>query len=83
VKSALPLSEEIKHPEANRRKYTAKIVLGLSSVFVKRYVPFHIIRAYVIYFTSDDNFILELWYTYFTTTWLLVINSCLNPVALY
>jgi hypothetical protein len=81
VKSALPISEEIQHPQANRRKNTAKIVLGLSTVFVISYVPYHIIRAYLT--LKDYRYKLELWYTYYISTWLLVINSCLNPVALF
>jgi hypothetical protein len=80
VESAIPISEEIQHPQANRRKNTAQIVLGLSTVFVISYVPYHIIWAYL---TWKDDSVPELLYTYFISTWLLVINSCLNPVALF
>jgi hypothetical protein len=79
VKSALPVSEEIQHPQENSRKNTAKIVLGLSTVFVISYVPYHVIRACMI--LKDYRYKLELWYIFLISVWLLVTNSCLNPVA--
>jgi hypothetical protein len=80
VKSAHTISEEI-HPLASRRKNTARIVLGLSIVFVISYLPYNIIWVYLTFngFTGD----MELEYIYFISTWLLVLNSCLNPVALF
>jgi hypothetical protein len=98
VKSAIPISEGIQHPQAKRRKNTAKIVLGLCIVFVISYVPYHITWAYLIlqdeyareleyrqsitaYVYETDE--IESVYTYHISKWLLVINSCLNPVALF
>jgi Leucine-rich repeat (LRR) protein len=79
VKSALPISEEIQHPQANKRKNTAKILLGLCIVFVISYVPYHII---LVYATFKNYLNMELLYIRSVSTWLLVFNSCLNPVAL-
>jgi hypothetical protein len=42
MKSALPISDGVQHPQANAHKSTAKIVLELSIVFVISYVPYHI-----------------------------------------
>jgi hypothetical protein len=79
VKSAIPISEEIQHPQANRRKNTAKIVLGLCIVFVISYVPYHSISVIAIF----NNYVnMESVYIHCISTWLLVSNSCLNPVAL-
>jgi hypothetical protein len=80
VKSAIRSSAEIQHPQANIRRNTTKIVLGLSIVFVISYVPYHIILACVK--LKDYYYNLELWYIFLISTWLLVISSCLNPVAL-
>jgi hypothetical protein len=80
VKSAHTTSEEI-HPIAIRRKNTARIVLGLSIVFVISYVPYHI--AWVYYILSGYKEETELLYTHYISTWLLLLNSCLDPVALF
>jgi hypothetical protein len=80
VKSLHIMSDE-KHPIAIRRKNTAKVVLGLSIVFVISYVPYHIIWVYFI--LGDSMKEIEFLYTYFISTWLLVLHSCLNPVALF
>jgi hypothetical protein len=80
VKSAHTISEEI-HPLATRRKNTARIVLGLSIVFVISYVPYHIIWVYLI--LDDYNARMKLRYPYFISTWLILLNPCLDPVALF
>jgi hypothetical protein len=48
MRSALPVSDGVQHPQANTRKSTAKIALGLSIVFVIIYVPYRILWAYII-----------------------------------
>jgi hypothetical protein len=80
VKSVHTISEEI-HPLASRRKNTAKIVLGLGIVFVISYVPYYFMWYAIRW--DDSMKERELVYTYFISTWLLVLNSCLNPVALF
>jgi amino acid transporter len=89
VKSAQPISEETQNPKLNKRKNTAKIVLGLTVVFLISYVPYHVYWTYIIFNEESssgsiihvkDNF---LQYTYLVLTFLLTINPCLNPVALF
>jgi hypothetical protein len=80
VKSALPISQEMKHPQENARRSIAKIVLGLTFVFVISYGPYHIIWAYITLKDYPDK--MELFYIYSISTCLLVFNSCFNPVAL-
>jgi hypothetical protein len=85
VKSAQPISEETQNPEANTRKNTAKIVLGLTVVFLISFVPYHVLRTYLIYNIdpfSDEHVFDKLIIT-LVSTCLLLLNSCLNPVALF
>jgi hypothetical protein len=80
VKSALPISQQIQHPQESTRRNIAKIVLGLSFVFLISYGPYHIICAYITLNDYPDES--ELYYIYSVSTCLLVFNSCFNPVAL-
>jgi hypothetical protein len=80
VKSALPISQQIQHPQESTRRNIAKIVLGLSFVFVISYGPYHIIWVYVILKDFPEQ--KEVFYIYSVSTCLLVFNSCFNPVAL-
>jgi multisubunit Na+/H+ antiporter MnhB subunit len=94
VKSTDPISEGTQNPRLNTRKTTAKVVLGLTVVFLISYLPNHAFMAYTIYTidtkfsaVNQDEFIshifLKLQYTLAVTKCLLLINSCLNPVALF
>jgi hypothetical protein len=91
VKSARPISEETQNPKLNTRKSTAKIVVGLTVVFLISYVPCHALWSYFIsiedLFPDLERIITnkeyKLQYTYLISTCLLLINSCLNPVALF
>jgi len=80
LKSALPISDDTQHPQANTRKNIAKIVLGLGVVFVISYVPYHILWTYIVFKDYIEE--MEIMYTYSASTCLLVFNSCFNPVAL-
>ncbi|PNF18689.1 hypothetical protein B7P43_G05040 [Cryptotermes secundus] len=80
VKSSLPISQQVQHPQENTRRSIAKIVLGLSFVFVISYGPYHIIWTYINLADFPEK--RELFYTYSVSTCLLVFNSCFNPVAL-
>jgi hypothetical protein len=80
MKKALTISGGAQHPQANARKKTAKIVIGLSIVFVISYVPYHIIWVYQTYSNNDTEQALQV--TRSVSTCLLVFNSCFNPVAL-
>jgi hypothetical protein len=94
VESSLSIFEGTQNPQQNTRRNTAKFVMGLTVVFLFSYVPYHIFWAYVIctrqdtifsekstkfFIYSDD----KLRYFYHISTFFLLINSCLNPVALF
>ena len=93
VKSSCPISEETQNPQLNTRQDAAKIVVGLTVVFLISYVPFHVCVMFSIskhdwisylfnsvsYFSSIKYFYLMLQISGF----LLLINSCLNPVAIF
>jgi len=88
AKNSYSVSERIKSPQLNKRKKTAKVVLGLTAVFLISYVPYHIWITY-LYFSiasdiSGDNLFWanNLRDVYTTLYLLLLINSSLNPVAL-
>jgi hypothetical protein len=89
LKSALPMSDNIEHPHAETRKNSAKIMFGLTVVFLISFVPYQI---FITYSLSSDVYQLQFWYsiaprqfeyTYVISTCLLLTNSCLNPVALF
>jgi hypothetical protein len=94
VKSSRSISEGTQNPQLNARRNTAKIMLGLTVVFVLSYVPYHVFWAYIIctrivIILSEkitDSLIYsneELRYTFQISTCFLLMNSCLNPVALF
>jgi hypothetical protein len=91
LKRADPIFEGTQNPKLNKRKSTAKIVVGLTIVFLISYVPYHVFWTY-IFFKEYPNY--SKWisgayshkrenpYTYLVSNCLLLINPCLNPVAL-
>ena len=92
VVSSRSVSEVTKNPQLNTRKNTAKIVVGLTVVFLISYVPYHVFWTYINHTENVHLFKLvsifynsnyELGYTCLISTFLLSINSCLNPVALF
>jgi hypothetical protein len=93
LKSAQPISEGTQSPQLNTRTNTAKIVFGLSAVFLLSYVPSHAYWTYIIFskyphsekghFFNIDEFKIQNRYTYLVSSCLLLINPCFNPVALF
>jgi hypothetical protein len=94
VKMSSSMSEETQNPQMNALRNTAKVVLVVTVIFVISYVPYHAFITYVISrinlkfyafnsikFTMPHNTDVE--YTIIILKCLLLINSCLNPVALY
>ena len=65
VKSSHSIPEGTQNPQVNTRRTTAKIVVGLTVVFMISYVPYHVLWTYVnynkkqkVYFSiSMDSFI--------------------------
>jgi hypothetical protein len=94
VQSSRPISEGTRNPKLETRRNTAKIVVGLTVVFLISYVPYHAFWTYIIcsseerFFSDTFTNILiysndEFRYMYQISTCFLLINSCLNPVALF
>jgi len=93
VESSRSISEGTQNPKLKTRRNTAKIVVGLTVVFVISYVPYHVFWTYFIcsqedIMSSDSRDVLrdsnyELQFTYLISTCFLLTNSCLNPVALF
>jgi hypothetical protein len=95
VEISCSVSEETQNSQLNTRKNTAKVVLGLTVVFLISYVPFHIAEMYLYYSINFHNshilakviemmdsapYLVEIM---FCLKLILSINSCLNPVALF
>jgi hypothetical protein len=93
VKSSTFLSEEAQNPQLNTRKDTAKVLLGLTVVFVISYVPFHIFEIYLFSTLNLENLIpifrgeigwyVSVHYTVVVVRYFILFNPCLNPVALF
>jgi hypothetical protein len=94
LESSCSLFEEKQNPRLNTRKSTAKVVLGLTVVFLISYFPLHISDTFEFYFsinldiytgTSSDEFgwVYHESHIYVILHLLLSINSCFNPVALF
>jgi hypothetical protein len=86
LKSARPISEGTQSPQLNTRTNTAKIVLGLTVVFVISYVPYHVF--WMFFFWTDRSMTWKNWYLkslygFIFSMYLLLISPCLNPVALF
>ena len=86
-------SEGTQNPRLNERKKTAKILFGLTLIFLISYVPFHILQVYFYSSMSSDssNFKSVLVFVrdynvrdiIVILNGLLSLNFCLNPVALF
>jgi Leucine-rich repeat (LRR) protein len=93
VKSSCPVSEQTQNPRLNKRKNSAKVVMGLTLVFIISYLPYHTIMTYSIYsidfhkplaeLTDQIIFVVNLRDITLIMKYFLSINSCLNPVALF
>jgi len=92
VKSSRSISEGTENPQMNKRRNTAKIVVGLTVVFLISYVPYHVFLTYIIWTRDIDEAYPSIRVTIFDlnygmqsliSTGLLLVNSCLNPVALF
>jgi hypothetical protein len=89
VESSRSISEGTENPQLETRRNTAKIVVGLTVVFLISYVPYHVFWTYIIWtqhietiftgFNTQPEYAMQ----YLISTCFLLINSCLNPVALF
>jgi hypothetical protein len=95
VESSRAISEGAQYPQIKTRINTAKIVVGLAFVFLISYVPYHVLWTYIICTEKEgillskitdnlDYFNYKLIYVNpVISECFLLINSCLNPVALF
>jgi hypothetical protein len=92
VESSRFISQMTQNPQIFKRINTAKIVVGLTVVFLISYVPYHVFWTYIIWTQRIDDayssirfMIVYLNYgmSYIILTCLLSMNSCLNPVVLF
>jgi hypothetical protein len=92
VESCLSISEGTENPHLKTRRNTAKSVVGLTVVFLISYVPYHVFWTYIIWTKLIDifyvSFRLEISHLdyaihYLISTFFLLINCCLNPLALF
>jgi len=90
LESSSPISEETQNPQMNKRKNTAKVVLGLTVVFLISSVPHHILEVY--YYSglgldavllNELEWMLNLFKIKLVLKLFLSLNSCLNPVAVF
>jgi hypothetical protein len=104
VESSRPISEGTQNPQLKTRRNAAKILVGLTVVFLISYVPYHVFwicmisAAEELYYFHKCAFPLldssdipdianlsndQLESMYLSSTFLLLLNPCLNPVALF
>jgi NADH:ubiquinone oxidoreductase subunit 4 (subunit M) len=93
VENSRPISEGTQNPQLKTRRNAAKVVVGLTFVFVISYVPYHLIWTYMV--CNEEEYermifskVFGIYYyegedTYQISKCFLLINSCLNPVALF
>ena len=89
VESYRFVSQASLNSQLETRRKTAKIVVGLTVVYLISYVPYHVFWSYIIWtqdfetviigFISERKYAME----YLISTCLLLTKSCLNPVALF
>jgi hypothetical protein len=93
VLSSRSISEGTENPQHKKRRNTAKIVLGLAFVFMISYVPYHIIWTSVVYSGKEsflhninvllNNSLSKVQYMNLIAIAFVLVNPCLNPVALF
>ena len=59
VESSRSISEGTQNPQLKTRRNTAKIVVGLTVVFMISYVPYHVLWTYIIWTQVYFIFFLE------------------------
>ncbi|XP_069694842.1 uncharacterized protein [Periplaneta americana] len=68
------------HNQGNSRRSTTRIVLSFTLVFVVSFLPYHILITCIV--RAEFAYPIEMYYMYAISTYLLIFNSCFNPVAL-
>jgi hypothetical protein len=94
VESSVPISDGAQNHKLKTRRNIAKIVVGLTVVFLISFVPFHAFWVYTSYTAEEDIYyeritdvmvdsVYKFQYLYLISTSFLFLNPCLNPVALF
>jgi Leucine-rich repeat (LRR) protein len=87
VNSYAFMSERSQRRQLNIRKIIKKIMLGLTVVFLTSYVPYQTLSTYsYCTFKWVSGFVVwsyEMWLLFEFSKFFLLINCCLNPVALF
>jgi hypothetical protein len=92
VENSSSVPQGTENPQLKTRRTTAKIVLGLTVVFLISYLPYHVLLTCIIWTQHIENtypsirvIIMYLNYGMLNqiSKFLLSINSCLNPVVLF
>jgi len=93
AESSRAISEGTQNPQLKTRRNAAKIVVGLTVVFVISYVPYHVFwtyficsKNYIVSYNINNSFYssnYKVRCTYLISNCFLSINPCLNPVALF
>jgi hypothetical protein len=93
LESSCSLSEETQNSRLNTRKTAAKVVLGLTVVFLIIFVPYHFCETFLFFSINMDKSVFnvadeQIWLFTFEDirsilNLFLSINSCLNPVAVF
>jgi hypothetical protein len=91
VESSHSISEGTENPQLKTRRRTAKILVGLTVVFLISYLPYHVLLTYIIWSQGNDAYpsirvMISYWHNGMSNlilTFFLSINSCLNPVVLF
>jgi hypothetical protein len=94
AESSRSVSEGTQNPQLKTCRNTAKVVVGLTVVFLTSCVPYHVFWTYINYTDKGkielqkstefiDHYNYEFRYMYQISTCFPLINSCLYPVALF
>jgi len=92
VESSRSISDGTQNPQMDKRINPAKIVVGLTVVFLISYMPYHVLLTYIFWTKGIDNaypsirFMILYWnygMSYIIVTCHLSISSCLSPVVLF
>jgi hypothetical protein len=93
LESSCSLSQETQNSRLNTRKTAAKVVLGLTVVFLITSVPYHFSEIFLFFSVNLDNSYFKIsdelfsGFTFKDITTILYIflsiNSCLNPVVIF
>ncbi|XP_069696521.1 uncharacterized protein [Periplaneta americana] len=68
------------HNQGNSRRKTARILLSFTLVFVLSLLPYHLLWTSIV--RRESDYPIDMLYLYIISKYLLLFNSCFNPVAL-